>query len=402
MAFADGRIDDWPPFRRLVWIQAIHAAGDALVAVSLAETLFFSVSIGEARDRVALYLLLTMTPFALLAPVVGPLLDRWRGSYRAALVIASAGRVLLAVVASTRTEDPALYPLAFGILVLSRAHSVGRSALVPEILPVGRTLVWANARLSIASLAGGSVAGAIGLGIHRLAGSSATLRLAAAAFVVTCFAGLGLPTVFRLRRHVPAVAVHLLLSPRLLAGGIATATSRAALGFLAFLIAFAIRREGYGLMGFALLALAAALGTLAGAALAPAMRRLVREPAILVGSLVAIGASAVAVSGGFSLARAVLLSGVIAVFTSTARLGFDALVQADAPEEVRGRTFARYETVFQVCWVAGAGFATAFPFGPSVGLRVAGLICVLGVVLAIRGVPPFAPLRTRLRRGNQR
>jgi hypothetical protein len=41
------------------------------VAVALAGTLFFSVPIGEARSRVALYLLLTMLPFALLVPVAG-------------------------------------------------------------------------------------------------------------------------------------------------------------------------------------------------------------------------------------------------------------------------------------------------------------------------------------------
>lgn len=401
MLSPDGQAtEDWPPFRRLVWIQVAHSAGDALIAVALAETLFFSVPVGEARDRVALYLLMTMTPFAIVAPVVGPLLDRWRGSYRAAIVAAAGGRVVLAIVAATRTEGLALYPLAFGILVLSRTHSVGRAALVPETLPAERTLVWANARLSIASLAGGSAAGGIGLGIHKLLGSPATLRFAAAAFVVASFAALGLPAVGRSGRRRIVPAGHLLLSPRLLAGGIATATSRAALGFLAFSLTFAIRREGEGLTGFALLGFAAALGTLAGAGVAPAMRRVLREPMMLGGSLVGIGATAIALSGGFNLARGAVVSGLTAVFVSTARLGFDALVQADAPEEVRGRTFARYEAIFQVCWVAGAGFATAFPLSTSAGLRVTGAICAVGLVLMIRGVPPFAPLRARLRRGN--
>jgi len=70
----------WSPFVRVMLAQAAHAAGDALVAVALAGTLFFSVPTGQARGHVGLYLLLTMTPFALLSPVVGPILDRWRGS----------------------------------------------------------------------------------------------------------------------------------------------------------------------------------------------------------------------------------------------------------------------------------------------------------------------------------
>ena len=124
----------WVPFRRLAQAQAAHAAGDALVAVALADTLFFAVPLGEARDRVGLYLALTMAPFAVLSPVVGPVIDRWRGAYRGAILLAAAGRALLAVLLSSRTERLTLYPLAFGLLVLSRVHGVSRSALVPESL----------------------------------------------------------------------------------------------------------------------------------------------------------------------------------------------------------------------------------------------------------------------------
>src|SRR5437879_3503338 len=110
----------WPPFARVMVVQAAHAAGDALVAISLAGTLFFSVPSGQARGRVGLYLLLTMTPFALLSPVVGPLLDRWRGSYRTAIFLAMIGRGVLAFLMASRTNGIGRYPLAFGFLVLSR------------------------------------------------------------------------------------------------------------------------------------------------------------------------------------------------------------------------------------------------------------------------------------------
>ena len=49
---------------RLIELHGVNTAGDAMVAVALANTLFFSVPTGEARGRVALYLLITMAPYA--------------------------------------------------------------------------------------------------------------------------------------------------------------------------------------------------------------------------------------------------------------------------------------------------------------------------------------------------
>ena len=57
---------------RLLDLHAISCAGDTLITIGLAGTIFFNVPLGEARSKVALYLLITMVPFALLAPVVGP------------------------------------------------------------------------------------------------------------------------------------------------------------------------------------------------------------------------------------------------------------------------------------------------------------------------------------------
>ena len=48
----------------LLWVNALHMAGDAMVAVSLAGTLFFAATTDARRSNVALYLLVTMAPFA--------------------------------------------------------------------------------------------------------------------------------------------------------------------------------------------------------------------------------------------------------------------------------------------------------------------------------------------------
>ena len=142
---------------RLLDLHAVSCAGDTLITIGLAGTIFFSVPAGEARGRVALYLLVTMVPFALLAPVVGPVLDRFRHGRRYALAATMLGRALLAWLIADNLFGFGLYPAAFGVLALSRAYGVARSAAVPRLLPPGLGLSQAGARASVY----GTVAGAI-------------------------------------------------------------------------------------------------------------------------------------------------------------------------------------------------------------------------------------------------
>lgn len=374
---------DWPAFRRMARVQAAHAAGDALVAVSLAGTLFFDVPIGEARGKVELYLLLTMTPFAVLSPIVGPLLDRRAGAYRLAVILSAIGRTVLAVYMATRTANLALYPMAFGLLVLSRTHGVSRSALLPETLPPGRSLIAANARMSLISVLGGAIAALPGAGIQKWLGPGATLRLAAIAFAYAAIVAFSLPKTRGRPRARVAGKVHTLLSPRLLAAGAATAASRACVGFGLFLLAFVLREQGEGAKGFGAVLAAAGAGGFLGALVAPALRRVFRESLLMLVSLLAMGATAFAFAGRFDLQAAVIVALVTGLGSSAARLAFDSLIQTEAPDEVRGRTFARYETLFQLCWVAGAGVAAGIPFSASVGLTTLGLICVGGIGFAL-------------------
>ncbi len=84
-------------FSRLASSHAGSVAGDALVALALAGTLFFSVPSTEARQNMALYLLLTLAPFAVIGPMLGGVYQRFPAAYRSGLVASSALRVLLAV-----------------------------------------------------------------------------------------------------------------------------------------------------------------------------------------------------------------------------------------------------------------------------------------------------------------
>jgi Transmembrane secretion effector len=108
-------------------------AGDTLFAVSLAGSLFFSISPTAAKDKVLLYLLLTIGPFAVVAPALSPLIDRSRGARRAMVVTSALGRAVLCPFVARDLHSLLLFPEAFAMLVLSKVYVVTKGALVPEI-----------------------------------------------------------------------------------------------------------------------------------------------------------------------------------------------------------------------------------------------------------------------------
>ena len=112
-----------PPFTWLARTHAAAAAGDAAVAISLAGSLFFDISPQAARGKVALYLLLTMAPFAVVAPLLGPALDRMQGGRRLMVVISCAGRAVVTAFLVVNISSLWLFPLAFLFLVLAKAYA---------------------------------------------------------------------------------------------------------------------------------------------------------------------------------------------------------------------------------------------------------------------------------------
>ena len=157
----------------LMELTAAGAAGDAFVTIALAGTLFFSASLDQARGRIALTLLITMAPFAVLAPLIGPMLDRAQQGRRYLLAGTLMARGLLCwgmADAVLHNDVVALLPAAFGVLVLQKAYAVIRASVTPRLLPPEITLVTANSRTGMASLIAGSVAGLAALGISVLAG----------------------------------------------------------------------------------------------------------------------------------------------------------------------------------------------------------------------------------------
>jgi MFS family permease len=178
----------------LIELTAAGGAADAFVAVSLAGTIFFSTSVDQARGRVVLFLLVTMAPFAILAPFIGPALDRMQQGRRYLLAGTLVARGLLCWGMSAAIDNPVtLLPAAFGILVLQKSYGVVRASVTPRLLPAEITLVTANARSQLITLTVSMMGGAVAAGIQAWAGAAWVLRTGTLIYLAAMFLALRLP-----------------------------------------------------------------------------------------------------------------------------------------------------------------------------------------------------------------
>jgi MFS family permease len=390
---------------KLIELNAVHAGGDAAMAIGLAGTLFFAVPVGEARGRVALYLLVTMAPFVLIAPLIGPFLDRFRRGRRWALGSTMAIRAFFCWVMAggVAAGELWLYPLVFGCLVASKAHNVSRAAAVPRLLPPDVALVTANSRISLggAVFAGIAAAGAGGLAFF---GPAWPLRLAFLIFTMGTLMAILLPPrvdsaegeghlrfadigrMLRSRR-VPTVVVLALR---------ANAAFRAFTGFLLIFMAFLLRE--FPLVGYpvtlqvAVIAGAAGAGNLCGTALGALARA--RRSEIVIRVLLGTSAVAAFVTAILYGLATVAVLGFIAGFAQQlGKLSLDALIQSEVPEHVRTSVFARSETLLQLSWVIGGGLGIVLPLIPGLGLGLCAFGLAVGLVVAWGRAPEREPER---------
>jgi Major Facilitator Superfamily len=178
----------------LIELTAAGSAGDAFVTVALAGTLFFNTSLDQARSQVALYLLVTMAPFAVLAPFIGPMLDRVQQGRKFILAGTLLARGLLCWGMAAALHKPiTLFPAAFGVLVLQKAYAVTRSSVAPKLLPAEITLVTANARTSLASLIASTLAAVLAVGIDAAGGAPWVLGVGTLIYLGAAVMGVRLP-----------------------------------------------------------------------------------------------------------------------------------------------------------------------------------------------------------------
>lgn len=384
------------PFTRLARLHGLGAAADGLIAVALAGSIFFSIEPDAARWRVALYLLLTIAPFAVVTPLIGPVIDRTKGGRRGMILTTAVARAVVAFLMVTNIETILLFPLAFALLVLQKAYSVAKSAVVPKLVGSERKLVEANSKLALLSSIAGMTGAAVGAVFSFIGGPAWAAAIAVLVYLAAALAGIHLPRIVVAETPIHEQERAELRSSAILLGASGMGLLRGVVGFMTFLLAFELRGgkdgvdvkpegaaagaatamiRGIDIVGdpgapawhFGAVALAAGLGTLVGARVAPQLRQWFREERILLGAFVLtalVGLEAALVG---ELAGAMSLSLAVAVAAASGKLAFDSLVQRDAPDANYGRSFARFEARFQLTWVTGAFIPVVLPLPERVG-----------------------------------
>nr|WP_301539134.1 MFS transporter [Nocardioides sp. zg-1230] len=375
--------------------------------------MFFQVPTGEARGQVALFLGLTMLPFAIVAPLIGPFLDRFSHGRRWAVGATMAIRCFLCWVLATAvvTESDWLFPAALGCLVASKAYGVARAAAVPRLLPPDLTLVKANARVSLAGIVGAGLSAPLAI-LASTFGPEWSLRYGFLVFVLATIWAIRLPekvdasqgegelvltgpteagrTGRRPRTRIPAAVAFALR---------ANCGPRWFSGFLTMFMAFLLRDNPIGewrpevLLG--LVIGAAGLGNTLGITIGSLMRRL--NPAVtVVLALLADVVVATLAAVFYGLVTLVLLGLTAGLAQALAKLSLDSTIQRDIPSRIQASAFARSDTTLQLAWVIGGFVGIAMPLMPQLGLGIAAGVLGLwaSFVLLSRSGRVSRPART--------
>jgi hypothetical protein len=382
---------------QLLWVNALHMAGDAMIAVSLAGTLFFAATTDAQRGNVALYLLVTMAPFAVLAPVIGPALDRLQRGRRWAMAASHLGRAVLAVVMVWHFDDFWLYPAALGVLVLSKSHNVLRAAVVPRVLPSAMSLTSANARLSVFGLVTAGLAGGLAAGVAAVLGFDWELGATAAVFVVAGVLAMRLPPHVDVpageqpadvltTAEIPVGSRRRRVSPHVVLALRANAALRGLGGFLTIFCAFLVQAtydDGWAAtLALGAIAAAAGLGSFAGTAVGSRMHAAAPDRLVLIAAASAAAITLLA-AVFYSFAMAAVVAGVAAVTNALGKSALDAIIQREVPDNLRASAFARSETWLQMAWVVGGALGIALPPIGWLGFTVAAALLGLAVGLIV-------------------
>ncbi len=367
------------PFQRLGRVHALMVAGEAIMAVSLADSLFLSISPDAARTKVILFLAMSMAPFAVLAPLIAPVLDKIKGGQRFIVMLVALARAVVMLAMVNYYDSLAIFPLAFGALVLSKTYAISKSALVPVTVKNERALVGANSRL-------GQIGGIVGFcavvpaGLIQLVSTEATLVLSAAVFVAAFFNAMKLPKIAIAEKPVDEVEWQELHSPEVLRAARTMMILRGTAGFMFFHLAFWLRTEIAGTVWFGVAIGFASMATLAANFAAPHLRdRMKVENMLLMAVImVAVGGMASGFSGRFF--AGILLAGVVNAAAAIGKLAFEATVQSGAPDINRGRAFARFETNNQLAWVLAGLIPVILTPSGSRGFYMVGLAGVGGCI----------------------
>nr|WP_244945783.1 MFS transporter [Gordonia zhaorongruii] len=420
---------------------------DAAMAVALANTLFFAAATAESKTSVGLYLALTIAPFAFLAPLIGPALDKLQHGRRMAMAATFVLRAVLGLLIIVNSSWDAqaeqlnykpwvLYPCALGLMVLSKSFGVLKSAVAPRVLPPSIDLVRVNSRLTTFGLLGGTiVGGAIAALLEMVLAKALPFHVPGALLWLCITALVGgyfcmkipawvevtegeVPTTITYRGNPDAergasesaggfsrtlaAKMRQPLGRTVVTGLWGNGTIRILTGFLTLYIAFYAKAQDSS--GWEQMLMLGAVGAAAGVGNAlgngVGTRLELKHPTKFI--VMATGATFAAsvLAAVFGSLLLVVVAGFVGSATSAvAKVCMDSSIQDDLPEESRASAFGRSETVLQLCWVIGASLGVLLPTTIWIGFTVVAVLTGIGfvqTVLTSRGatmVPGFGGRR---------
>ena len=359
------------PFRRLARTHALIAIGDVAMYGAVAGEVL-SLGPDAQRSAVLRYLIVSFAPFVVVAPLIGPTIDRIPGGRKMVMQITAVVRACLYVLMAFHTDDILLYPLVFVALVMQKTYAVSKSAIVPSVVRNDDELVEANSKLGLISGLVGALAIGPLLGLGHFS-ATAALMVGVAAFIVATASARQLPGEAIAPKPPERAEREELRSSGIVLASAAMMSIRGVIGFLTFHLLFWLR-EDYGLAQFGIAAGASTLGSMGGNIVAPRLRRALREEVMLTIALTVIAGAGIFAASTGGLGTAIAVAFVANFSAAISRLAFDSIVQRDAPDANQGRAFARYETRFQLAWVLAALPPVFFTLPGQVGFLVVGLV----------------------------
>jgi MFS family permease len=371
-------------FRRLVAVRFAAQWGDGMFQAALGGAVLFNPERQADPLAVAAGLAVILVPYSVVGPFAGALLDRW--DRRRVLLVANLVRAFLtlavALVVFAEVTGPPLYLGALAVAGVSRFVLAGLSAALPHVVArrhlVEANVVAATAGAGVAALGGATAIGARALFGAGDTGSALTTAVAAAGSVLAAVLAAG----FAARvlgpdgtdepdRTLVAVAHGLVdgarataRTPTVAASFVALAAHRFSFGVTTLLTLMLFRqvftsagpfRTGMAGVGEAVVLAAAGLGT--AALLTPwLVRRLGRPRTVRIALLVA-AATQLALAALLTLPAVLAAAFLLGAAGQMVKLCADAGVQSEVGDEVRGRVFALYDAVFNVCYVLAIAVA---------------------------------------------
>ena len=410
--------DQAHPIGRLSLVQIAMLGGGTVVTISLAGSLFFSISPDAAAHKVLLYLLFTLAPFAIVSPLLGPLIDRSRGARRAMVVASAIGQAVLCPLMAMHIHGLLLFPLAFLVLVCQKLYLVTKGALVPEMAALtapdedtGVQVGYAplNARLTLLGTLAGFVVSVPAVILYKIGGSPTVLVFATIIFVAAAVAAARLPVLSgrraeqlwtdpetkvrefgqpgeALAREKDLMKLQPIANPEVMLGLTAMCIVRGLTGFMTFMLAFGLRRmHGVGLWWYGLVLAGAGAGAIVGLVLVGRLRKRMTEQQLLLSSLWVIAATAAGCAVWGTLFAQVVLAFMVGLCGAVAQPSFDAMTQRFIPLSAQGRAFARFGMRQQLVWVVGSLIPVIIAFTLPQGDATMAVLAGLGGLSYVTG-----------------